>query len=65
MTESAGATIIPFPRPHRNELMHSAERLAEALTSLSVALTRQREATKRWSDALHDLSRQMHSAKGS
>ncbi len=58
MDERCSATIIPFPMRKRADLNRSTERLADALTNLSAALTRQREATQKWRDALNKLSEQ-------
>ena len=58
MDERCSATIIPFPIRKRADLEQSTERLADALASLSVALTRQRDATQKWRDALNKLSEQ-------
>ena len=58
MDEPASATIIPFPA-RRSDLAASAEHLADALTTLSLALIEQRDATQRWRDALLALSERL------
>ncbi len=58
MSQSASAVIIPFPR-RQADLAASTERLADALTSLSTALLKQRDATQRWRDSLLALSASM------
>ena len=61
MDEQLTATIIPFParRSDGGDLGRSAERLSTALISLSAALTEQRDALRRWRDALADLQQRV------
>ena len=59
MTESATATIIPFPVRRSPELSGATLRLADSLTALSEALVEQREATQRWRNALLALSERL------
>ena len=74
MSQQASAVIIPFPRTaappaqdlaqdraqdRAQDLAQSSERLARALTSLSMALAEQRDSTVRWRLALEDLAAKM------
>ena len=62
MDPSNSAEIIAFPVRRQSDLLRSAQRLSDALTNLSTALAEQREATRRWRDALRALSERMATA---
>ena len=60
MQDLQTAKIIAFP-PQPT----ASDRLSAALAELSVALTRQQEAMRRWHDAMADLAQGLHRLSGS
>jgi hypothetical protein len=67
MNQSVGAEIILFPgrRPSApSSPLAPTERLSNALTALSAALTEQQQAILRWREAMTDLANCMRTLGG-